>query len=101
MIVAVKRTGGFAGLTEAVAQVDSAALAPAARQELETLVREEGGFFALPAEVPTDEVGADLFRWEITVDDASRSHTVACAGREAPADARVRRVIDAVLRLGR
>jgi hypothetical protein len=69
MKITAKSTGGFAGRTECY--------------ELDTSCRPEGksveslldriGFFGA---TPGCSIGADIPRWEITVDDGPRRHTV-------------------------
>jgi hypothetical protein len=76
MKISVTRTGGFAGLTESLGNVDTAALPPAQAAEAARLVQ-AAGFFALPGELPGGNVGADLFRYEVRVEDGARSHAVA------------------------
>ena len=67
MQVSVKRSGGFAGLTEEVAAVETAQLDAAAAQQVEQLIQSVG-FFDLPATISGGTIGADLFRYEITVE---------------------------------
>lgn len=78
MRISVKRTGGFAGVTEELASVDTASLNRASALQLEQMVR-EARFFDLPAEIPGTTIGADLFRYEVTVTEGDRQHTVAFA----------------------
>jgi hypothetical protein len=69
MKITAKTSGGFAGRTECY--------------ELDTSCRPEGksveslldqiGFFGA---TPSCSIGADIPRWEITVDDGPRRHTV-------------------------
>lgn len=61
--------GGFAGLAESY-ELDTTRLAEG--PDLETLVRRLDFFDA----APECAVGADLPRWEITVEDGPRCHTV-------------------------
>jgi hypothetical protein len=93
MRISVRRSGGFAGIDEQVGTVETTALDPAARERLETLVR-DADFFSLPAAVEGD-VGADQFRYEISVDDGGRSRTVAFTGESGPAAA-LKRLADVV-----
>jgi hypothetical protein len=89
----VRRSGGFAGIEEQLGSVDTSALDPGTRTRLEGLVR-EADFFALPATVE-GEIGADQFRYEVTVDDDGRRHTVTFVGESGPAAA-LKRLVDAV-----
>jgi hypothetical protein len=76
MKITVQRTGGYAGLTEEIAAVNTAQLAPAAARRGEQLIQ-QAGFFNLPAKATGDAVGADMFRYEIIASDGERQHTVA------------------------
>lgn len=69
MKISARACGGFAGLAEAY-QLDTASLAEG--PALETLLRRLD-FFGV---APGCAVGADLPRWEITVEDGPRCHTV-------------------------
>jgi uncharacterized lipoprotein len=93
MRISVRRSGGFAGIDEEVGSVDTAALDAGAREPIESLVR-EAGFFELPAAVEGD-LGADQFRYEVSVEDGGRSHTVVFTGESGPA-APLKRLVDAV-----
>jgi hypothetical protein len=94
MRISVRRSGGFAGIEEEVGALDTTGLAPEAREELERLVGETD-FFALPAAVE-GEVGADQFRYEVTVEDEGRAHTVTFVGEGGDQAAALRRLVDAV-----
>ena len=72
MQVRVVRAGGFAGIEEEVASVDTDATPSG--PEIESRI-EEIGFFDLPA-ILEEETGADLMRYEVTVSDGSRERTV-------------------------
>lgn len=79
MRVKITRSGGFAGIVETLGELDTAASdSPLARKVEESVA--ECRFFELPAEVESGEVGADLFRYEITVVDGDRQHTVSFGG---------------------
>jgi Emfourin len=90
----VRRSGGFAGIEEEIGSVDTEALPAGTRDEVESLVR-DAGFFSLPSTVEGD-VGADQFRYEVTVEDGGRAHTVAFVGDEGPEVAALRRIVHAV-----
>jgi hypothetical protein len=96
----VVRTGGFAGIAMR-AEVDTTRLEPA---EAETFVRQvaEAGFFNLPAKIETQEGGYDRFQYEIKVEDAGRSHTVACGegGMDEKLSALVRQALLTARRTG-
>lgn len=75
MEITVQRCGGFAGLTEPVAAVNTAQLDAAAAQRITRLLQEID-FFHLPATVSGGAVGADLFYYEVTTIDGPRQHSV-------------------------
>ena len=69
MKISARACGGFAGLAEAY---DLDTLAVPGGGELEDLLGRLDFFAAAPA----CSIGADLPRWEITVEDGPRCHTV-------------------------
>jgi hypothetical protein len=96
MKLTVTRSGGFAGIPEQVGSVDTAALAPALATEGEGLVR-ASRFFELPAQV-SGGPGADLYRYEITIVDGARTHTVAFLDDERGAAGPLARLVEWVRR---
>jgi hypothetical protein len=94
MHVTVRRSGGFAGTTETLADVEASSLTAAAAATLADAVK-RSAFFDLPPEIPGD-VGGDLFRYEVTVSDAGRSKTVATSGEPRPGTP-LRAILDAVV----
>jgi len=82
MEITVKRRGGFAGLTEHVAAVNTAQLDAAAAQRVAHMLQ-RSGFFDLPATVSGGTVGADLYYYEITATEGNRQHTVTCPADES------------------
>lgn len=99
MRFSVKRTGGYIGVTEIVANVETEKLAPPAANNLEQLVREIG-FFQLPARLPDSEIGADLFRFEITVTDGVRRHSVVFQDADPPQSKPLNKLLAALVQLG-
>lgn len=69
MKISARACGGFAGLAESY-ELDTTTLAEG--PALETLLRRLDFFGADPSR----PIGADLPRWEITVEDGQRCHTV-------------------------
>jgi hypothetical protein len=76
MRITVKRTGGFAGLTENIADLDTSTLESGTAEKVAAKVREIG-FFDYPAVMAAGAVGADMYQYEITVTDGPRHHSVA------------------------
>jgi hypothetical protein len=97
MKINIKRTGGYAGLEEELAAVDTSRLEPGAAQRVEGLTSSMG-FFDLPAVAEDDAVGADMFRYNITVSDGGREHTVSF-GEESPSAAPLRDLIEELKQL--
>jgi hypothetical protein len=91
--ISIKRTGGFAGLSETIAEKDTAAIPSAVAERLAGLVA-ASDFFALPAALP-GKAGADMHRYEITVEDGARRHTVAFVDDESPAIGPLKRLVEA------
>ena len=75
MEITVKRRGGFAGLTEDIAAINTARLETPVAQRVEHMLQ-SSGFFDLPATVFGGTVGADLRVYEITVTAGNGQHTV-------------------------
>lgn len=75
MEITIARVGGYAGLREVLATVDTARLDPKARADIEAAVA-DAEFFALPVRVQGKGIGADLQAYEVTVADGARHHTV-------------------------
>jgi hypothetical protein len=98
MQVSVKRSGGFAGLTEEVAAVETAQLDAAAAQQVEQLIQSVG-FFDMPATISGGTIGADLYRYEITVSEGDRQHTVTFTDDESPEIAPLRRLVETLTQM--
>jgi hypothetical protein len=82
-------------LTENIADVETTQLDSAASDQVERLVQALG-FFDLPATVHGDEVGADFFRYEVTINDGARAHTVSFNDDETPATLPLRALVAAL-----
>lgn len=80
MKVSVKRTGGYAGVSDSF-DVDTAQIDGAVGQQIEQMIQSIG-FFSFPADATG--VGADMMRYEITVDDGQRQHTIAFSDDGSP-----------------
>jgi hypothetical protein len=77
MLVRFRTTGGIAAFPGlgAPRTIDVDALGPKVRTSLERIL-EQARFFELPARLPTTRGSADYQSYEITVEDAGRTHTV-------------------------
>ena len=94
MLISVTRTGGFAGLSEALVRADTETLNAEAAAGLRRMVRAMD-FFSLPPRIGA-EIGADLFLYEVTVTDGGQTHTVAFADYRTPENARLHDLLEAV-----
>ena len=99
MKIAVKQSGGFAGEVKDLLQLDTAQMEPSVSQQVERIIR-DGKFFDLPAVVQGD-VGADFLRYEITVTDSGRQHTVIFQDDGGPKTAAVKKLLESLLKLRR
>jgi hypothetical protein len=86
----LKRSGGYAGIEQEPVQVDSDRLPPDARERLHTLVKDAG-------EAP-EAIGADLPRYELTIDDGDDTRTVAWHDDGSEAAAGLRALAEEVQR---
>jgi hypothetical protein len=96
--ISVTKTGWFDGHVEAVADVDttdSSQLDANKARQIEQIVN-ESGFFSLPNLVG-ETIGADLAKYEVTIEKDGQQHTVAfAADDESPPTAPVRRLVAAL-----
>jgi hypothetical protein len=70
MKISVEQSGGYAGQTVRLAEIDTEQLDPGAAQEVEQMARD---MTARPASEP---LGADLLRYTITVNDGGSTRTL-------------------------
>jgi Emfourin len=94
MRIKVERSGGYAGRPEQLAALDTEQLEPDAAAEIERLVHQMG-FFELPGVLPGSD-GADRFRYEVSVTDGGREHTVVYADSGESTGAPVQRLVRAL-----
>jgi two-component sensor histidine kinase len=95
MKISASRSGGFAGLTEDLGMVDTAALPIAVRREFEGLV-EQAGVFAGNVERLDSAVGADMYRYAVTVADEGRQTTVTFTDDGSAGTAALRRLVEQI-----
>src|SRR5262245_61172725 len=81
MKVSIKRTGGYAGIEESIAEIDtdeldhdSASRAKALLAEIEKL-----------AATSSPQIGADLMRYQVTVTEGGRQRKITFADVDSPA----------------
>ena len=99
MEIWITRSGGFAGIEEELARVDTAELDPQRAAALGSRI-DEAEFYTLPNELPTQTVGADQFTYSITVSGDRGSHTVSYRddGTGTAGAGPVGEIVDLVLR---
>lgn len=97
MKVAIKQSGGYAGEVKDVLQLDTAQIEPSVSQQVERIIR-DAKFFDLPNVVQGD-VGADFLRYEITVTDNGRQHTVSFQDDGGPKTAAMKKLLESLLKL--
>jgi hypothetical protein len=96
MHVTVKKSGGYAGITEEVGSLDTAQLDPATARDIEQTLKGTGS----PTQDAADNqaVGADQFHYEITIRDGARERTLSFVDDGSARNAPLRKVIDRVER---
>jgi Emfourin len=67
MLIIIKHRGGFAGLDEAIANVDTAKLKPEAAKKVESTVSQMN-LKDFAGSVPGDRIGADFLAYEVTLE---------------------------------
>jgi emfourin len=97
MKITVRKSGGYAGIEGEPVSLDTGQLDPKDGGELERLA-EEASFFSLPESVE-GERGLDFFRYEVTLADNGRTHTVAFSADESEQTAPLRRLAERVEQL--
>lgn len=98
MKISVKRSGGYAGLTENIADLDTTQLEETAAQQVKQLV-ESVGLFDLPSTIAGGALGADFFHLEITVTQGNRQHTIAFDDDDTPATAQLRKFVETLVQM--
>jgi hypothetical protein len=96
MDIAVTRTGGFAGLSEQIGALNTTRLEAKTAQQVQQAVR-SSGFFALPVSVAGDAVGADQYRYTITITEGDRHHAVTFDDDNSAATASLRKLMALVV----
>jgi hypothetical protein len=98
MKIKVTRSGGFAGITENVASVDTAGLKPAQAKQVEELISSLD-FFKLPGAVAGEAVGADYQQYEISVSRGAEKHQVKFLDDESPQTAKLKQLVNKLTQL--
>lgn len=98
MEISVKRSGGYAGVSEDVGTVGTAKLPATALKQLEDMLHEIG-FFDIPTIVSPKAVGADMFYYEIKVTRGKRQHHVSFYDDGSPQISPLRRFVDFLIQM--
>jgi hypothetical protein len=98
MNISIKRSGGYAGLEEDLAEMDTALMSKAEAKQVSRLVQSLG-FFDLPTALPGGEIGADFFRYEITITQDNRKHTVVFFDDDNPAIKPLRSFVETLIQI--
>jgi hypothetical protein len=98
MILTIKRIGGFAGVEETLSRLDTQSVTSDLAMKVAQLV-EGARFFELKTDSSEDEIGADLYRYEITVENGNRVHSVALTMGEDKPVTPLRRLLASLLHL--
>ena len=67
MLITIKHRGGFAGLDEEIARVDTAKLSPELARRIEATVQQLN-LKGLSGNVPGGPIGADFLAYEVTLE---------------------------------
>jgi len=97
MNISIKRSGGFAGVTEDLGTTNTAQLDAALAQQVEQIVQNLD-FFNLPA-IISSGIGADLMRYEVTVEEGNRQHTVIFEDDGDPETASLRQLVESLIQM--
>ena len=97
MKITLRKSGGYGGIESEPVSLDTAQLGSEQEDELGRLVQETG-FFSLPESVE-GEAGFDFFRYELTVTDGDRTHTVAFPADESEQTAPLRALAERIEQL--
>lgn len=98
MEITLTKSGGYAGIQGEPVRIDTADLSEGQRAELEHLVHETD-FFSLPTDVAGGE-GADFLRYELTLEEGGRKHTVVFADDGSEETSTLRRLVERVEQFG-
>jgi hypothetical protein len=80
--IVFSRTGGFAGLR--VSSVFEPGTLPSSEEDEIRRMVDQSGFFELPTEIAARSPGADRFVYQVTIEEAGKSHSVQVAEAAAP-----------------
>jgi hypothetical protein len=82
MHISVKRSGGYAGLSDEVVNLETSRLDPKVTRSVQEAI-ESCNFYGQPENLE-GAIGADFFKYEVTITDAGRRHRVTFADDGQP-----------------
>jgi hypothetical protein len=86
MRISITRSGGYAGITEQIVDLDTSKLDPAVARKVEEAVT-KSGVYTRSAQTGSTSVGADLLKYEVKIADGGRSQQVTFTDDGGPATA--------------
>ena len=92
MRVTIRSRGGFAGVDETLADIETHRLPAAERTAVEAQVTRLG-FFSLPRAGEDEPVGSDGLFTEVTIEDGPSIHTVLYSDANVPSSKRLRNFV--------
>jgi hypothetical protein len=98
MKITIKQSGGYAGQTKTITDLNSAEMDSGMAQKIERIVRDLE-FFDLPISVSGGGIGADFFHYEIEISDGSRQHTISFDDDDGPATAPLRKFVNDLIQM--
>jgi hypothetical protein len=99
MKIFIQRSGGYAGISETLHDVDTADLDPASATELEKLAL--GAEAAAKSAAAAQPVGADFLKYEVTLSDDHGSRSWTIVDDDSPALGPLRRLLQSLAARGR
>jgi hypothetical protein len=85
--IELTRSGGYAGLSTTLGELDTAQLPESEAREIEELVN-RADVASLAAASPMHGTGADRFQYELTIEDAGGRHELAMSEDSVPDELR-------------
>jgi hypothetical protein len=97
MQISITKNGGFAGISERLSSVDTRSLDAGLQRSVSELIRGMG-FFLLPERIGGEQVGADLFWYEVTITDGTLTRSVIFGEAETPENAPLHALLRTLVR---
>jgi hypothetical protein len=98
MRISIKKTGGYAGELEIV-NLDTSQLDPDVARQVEQRIH-SSGFFNYSTDPGGSSIGSDYEKYEITVSEGSRQHTVMFTDDKTTATELLSKLVESLRELG-